>query len=64
MLERIKELESKIQDRHPRNQLNSYVGQIHNVDEVYEDDHLEQGVLHDEKTLEGNFGNPSRSMLR
>ena len=59
MMEKLKELENKIQERHPRTHpTSSYSGQIHSIEELYEEDIPEQGAAHEKKSLEDDFGMP------
>ena len=56
MMERLKELEEKLQDMRFRGpQKNIYVAQINNIEEIYDEENLERGGLVEEETFDKEF---------
>ena len=59
MMEKLKELDVKIQNKRPRgNSSNPYFGQIHIVEELYNEEELDKGVMPEEEMAEEEFGTP------
>ena len=59
ILEKIKELEIKVQEQHPKHQSNHlYAGQIHTTEDLYEDENQDIEALLDEDIQDEDLDNP------